>query len=315
MKSEVSRNILLIALAVRLQRLVKHLPNNHISAERISKKSLTEAYFSDGISRSEEAARKKASRYMEEMDRIFGLRGSENSGYVMAQKFATFREMFEFWLGKISPPSESDKRLHVMLSGLIHAIDNAFTEDPISIPNLARQLKDRYGNKNIRDTKEPLSEMFDSYYIGSWLQLIEMDEETLAIDTSMDPLLLRQRPRSETGENRDISIKLARPGRIHVVFDNTISDLDQESLNRCHDIARAVKHSEVWLLNEQEYLPYILYREGKDGPVLLTLRNLTLHHFEDMAIDEIKTPRLTNRNFAPYNLDSGTWQSFCQLVE
>jgi len=314
MISEVSRNVLLIALAVRLQRMVKHLPNNHISAERISRKSLAEAYYSDDISKSEEAARKKAGRYMEEIDRIFGLRGTESSGYVMNQKFATFREMFAFWLDAISPPGKDDKRLHVMLSGLIHAIDNAFTEDPIVIPNLAKQLKERYGNKNIRDTKEPLIEMFDSYYIGSWLQLIEMDEETLAIDTEMDPLLLRQRPRSETGENRDISIKLARPGRIHVIFDSAISDLDHDSINRCREVAKAVHNSEVWRLNEQEYLPYILYREGKTGPVLLTLRNLTHDHFEDMSLEAIASSKTTQRNFTPYNLDPGTWASFRQLV-
>jgi len=143
MKSEVSRNILLIALAVRLQRLVKHLPNNHISAERISRRSLAESYLFDGLSGSAEGARRKAARYMDEMERIFGLKGDEQSGYVMARKFDTFRDMFAFWLERIQPPSRDDKRLHVMLSGLIHAIDNAFSEDPVVVPRLARQLKEK----------------------------------------------------------------------------------------------------------------------------------------------------------------------------
>jgi len=315
MNSETSRNVLLIALAVRLQRLVKNLPNNHISAERISAKSLAEFYLSENVSKSTEAARKKAGRYMQEMEQVFGLTGSEKSGYVMSRKFATFREMFQFWLDAISPPGKDDKRLHVMISGLIHAIDNAFTEDPIVIPNLARQLKERYGHKNIRDTKEPLIEMFDNTYIGSWLQLVEMDEESLAIDPDMDPLLLRKRSYAEVGGNGDISIKLARPGRIHVIFENAISNLDAASMERCRSIAKAVHDSETWSMNGQEYLPYIFYREGEKGEMMLTLRNLSQNYFEDIALNQLTEAVETTGTFTPYNLNACTWSSFRQLLD
>jgi len=241
MKSEVSRNVSLIILAVRLQRLIKSLPNNHVSAERISRKSLAEAYFSEGLSKSAEGARKKACRYMDEIEHIFGLDGSEATGYSMDKKFKSFRDMFVFWLEKIDPPSKDDKRLHIMLTGLIHSIDNAFSEDPIVIPNLARELKEKYSNKNIRDTKQPLNEMFDNYYIASWLQLIEMDDEALGVNTSTDPLLLRLKSRKQTGSNQDISIKLARPGRIHIIFDTCLSGLDQKAFEKAEGVSKSLR--------------------------------------------------------------------------
>jgi len=314
MKSEISRNILLIALAVRLQRLVKNLPNNHVSAERISRKSLAESYFSEGLSKSTEGARKKASRYMDVMEQTFGLDGSETSGYVMAKKFETFRDMFAFWLDSISPPSNDDKRLHIILTGLIHSIDNAFSEDPIVIPNLARQLKEKYGNKNIRDTKEPLNELFDNHYIASWLQLIEMDEGALAIDASMDPLLLRLKPRQLTGSNQDVSIKLARPGRIHIVFEAYLSDLERENFVKCQSIAKSVKLSYVFHFNKQDYVPYILYREGKAGDIMLTMWNLQDKCFEDINIKDIPEDITREKQYIPLQLDSTTWKSFQQLL-
>jgi len=313
-KSEVSRNVLLIALAVRLQRLVKNLPNDHISAERISHKSLAESYFHDGLSDSSEGARKKAGRYMDEMERVFGLRGSESTGYVMAQKFEKFRDMFQWWLEKISPPGSHDKRLHVMLNGLIHAIDNAFSEDPIVIPELARQLKEKYGNKNVRDTRKPLSEMFDNHYIASWLQLIEMDENGLAVATDMDPLLLRLKPKSAVDDNHDASIKLARPGRIHTIFEQTLNDLNQIQLAKVRDVATSVCKSVVWEIDRENYLPYILYREGKNGEVMLTMRNLTRNNFKDISIDETTDIPAMAREYTPYNIDEGAWNSFRQIV-
>jgi len=314
MKSEVSRNVLLIALAVRLQRLVKHLPEQHISAERISRRSLGEAYFSDSLSKSTASARKKASRYMDEMENIFGLNGSEASGYVMAQKFDTFRDMFEFWLTKINPPEPSDKRLHVMLTGLIHAIDNAFSNDPIVIPELASQLKQHYGNKNIRDTREPLTELFDNTYIASCLQLCEDDNDGLFISPAMDPLLLRLRSRAEVGGNADTSINLARPGRIHVVLDHTIRDLSETLQSKTRDIAKAVCNAHIWDINKHELLPYLLYREGPSGPVILTMRSLNNDCFENIAITNLPDKLKKKRSYIPLNLDVETWHSFRQLI-
>ncbi|MBL4760687.1 MAG: hypothetical protein JKY80_07550 [Mariprofundaceae bacterium] len=313
--ADISRNLLLIALAVRLQRLVKSLPNNHISAERISKKSLAEAYLADGISPSLEGARKTAGRYMDEMEHTFGLKGSESSGFVMTTKFNTFKDMFSFWLERIDPPSKHDKRLSVMLQGIIHAIDNAFTEDPIVIPTLAKQLKNKYGNKNIRDTKEPLNELFDSHYISSWLQLVDADDDAMGIDTTMDPLLLRLKRRAEVNDNADQSIQLARAGRIHVIFKHALDDLLAEKVSQIKTIAEYVQHSHIIHVNGDDMLPYLLYREGKDGAVMLTLRNLSQSNFEDIVIE--KLPKLPEpiANYIPFQAPETTWNHFKQLLQ
>lgn len=313
--ADISRNLLLIALAVRLQRLVKSLPNNHISAERISRKSLAEAYLSDGISPSLEGARKTAGRYMDELEHIFGLKGNEDTGFVMAKKFNTFKEMFTFWLDRIDPPSTHDKRLSVMLQGIVHAIDNAFTEDPIVIPTLAKQLKDKYGNKNIRDTREPLNELFDSHYISSWLQLIDADDGAIGIDASMDPLLLRLKRRAEVSDNADQSIQLARAGRIHVIFEHALDDLAAKKISQIKTIAEYVQHSHIIHVNGEDMLPYLLYREGKDGAVMLTLRNLSQSNFEDITIEKLpKLPEPTT-SYIPYQASETTWNHFKQLLQ
>ncbi len=314
MKSEVSRNVLLIALAVRLQQLVKNLPNHHLSAERISRKSLAESYLCDDLSKSADGARKKAARYMDEMERIFGLDGSESSGYVMTMRFDSFREMFEFWLDRINPPQASDKRLHVMLTGLIHVIDNAFSNDPIIIPELARELKQQYGNKNIRDTREPLDELFDNTFIANCLQLCEDDHDALFISNAVDPLLLRLHSRAEVDGNADASINLARPGRIHVILDHTIKDLPKAMQSKIRNVANAVCNSDIWCYDAAERLPCLLYREGSSGPVMLTMRNLREQCYEDVAVTELPDHPVTTRQYIPLNLDPETWDSFRQLI-
>jgi len=312
--NDMSRNLMLILLAIRLQRLVKNLPNNHVSAERISKKSLAEEYLSYEFSTSKDGARKKAGRYMDEIESIFGLRGTEETGYVMQEKFKKFRDMFQFWLEKITPPGKDDKRLHVTLEGLLHAIDNAFSLDPIVVPKLAQQLKQKYGNKNIRDTSKPLHELFENTYIGSYLQLIEEDDDALCIDTSMDPLLLRLKPRSEIDGNEDISVNIARPGRIRAVIDNIMHDQDKETYAKVQSIAEAVCHSSIWHMNGEEYLPYILYREGKDGNIMLTMRNLSRSHFEDVAVDQLSVIPDSATFYCPFEIDPSVWASFRQLA-
>ena len=314
MKSETSRNVLLIILAVRLQKLVKNLPNNHLSPERITRKSLAEEYLSLELSSSEEGAYKKSGRYLDYIKQVFGLTGSDSSGYAMEKKFPKFRDMFEYWLEAISPPGKDDKRLHVMLNGLLQAIDNIFTQDPIVVPNLARQLKEKYGNKNIRDTRQPLDELFDNRFIGTALQIIEDDDDALYIDPAMESLLSRKRARSEVGGNGDISINLAQPGRIMGIFDHTIQDLSEAE--RCHAraIAESVNNSNIWMMHDEEYLPYILYREGERGPIILTMRNLTQNHYEDIPIDQFTSIPESKKQFCPFGIDPAIWSSFRQMI-
>lgn len=311
---EMSHNLLLIQLAVRLQHLTKGLKGKHVRAERITRKSLAEEYYSLGLSSSQEGARKKSGRYMKEMEGIFGLKGSDAAGYTMKKTFPKFLDMFEFWLEKISPPGKDDKRLHVMLSGLIIAIGNAFSHDPIVVPNLAQQLKQKYGNKNIRDTSQPLSELFDSQYIGTILQLLEGDDESLIIDPDMDPLLLRLKPRSEVGGNEDISINLARPGRIRVIFEHSLQNLDQETFTRVRKVAEAVRDSDIWTIDGHDYLPYILYQEGDDGVIMLTMRNLSKCQYKDIPVDSLQAIPDSGRHYCPFGLDPAIWSGFRQMA-
>ncbi|MDX8397368.1 MAG: hypothetical protein R8K49_03510 [Mariprofundaceae bacterium] len=248
------------------------------------------------------------------MKHIFGLTGSDSSGYAMEKKFPKFHDMFIFWLDCINPPSKDDKRLHVMLNGLVQAIDNAFTHDPIIIPNLARQLKEKYGNKNIRDTKQPLNELFDNTYIASVLQIIETDDQALSIDPAMDPLLLRKRARSEVGGNADISINLALPGRIKGTIHQALHDQSKDQTAHIHNIATAVCNSDIWIINSEEYLPYILYREGKNGPVILTVRNLSQNHYEDMPVDQLVSIPSSEKQFCPFKFEPAIWMSLKQMV-
>ena len=308
-----SRNMLLIILAIRLQRLVKNLPNHHRSPERITRRSLAESYLAAEIVDSEEAARRRAARYLAEMERIFGLEGDEKAGFAMARRFERFRDMFAHWLNEISPPSPHDRRLHVMLSGLIQAIDNGFSDDPIVVPELARQLQERYGYRNRCDAEDPMWELFDNTYIASALQLVEADDNALSINRDSDPLLLRLRSRQEVGGNEDISINLALPGRIRLVMEDVIADLGEDQRNRCRAIAEAVRDGMVWQMDGHEMLPFILYREGRDGEVLLTLRNLDEHCFEERTLETMGDVPPATRRFVPLGLDERVWALFQEM--
>jgi len=76
-----------------------------------------------------------------------------------------------------------------------------------------------------------------------------------------------------------------------------------------------VKESEIWLLNHQQYLPYILFREGKRGSVILTMRNLTQHCFEDIHIEKIPAIPSSTSQYIPYHLDANVWNHFKHLLQ
>jgi len=141
-----------------------------------------------------------------------------------------------------------------------------------------------------------------------------MDDGALAIDANMDPLLLRLKSRQQTGSNQDISIKLARPGRIHIIFDTCLADLEQEAFVKCQNVAQSVKDSYIFHLNKQDYVPYILYREGKAGDIILTMWNMQDKCFEDISIKDIPENITREKQYIPLQLDSTTWKSFQQLL-
>ena len=315
-KKETSHNLRLILLAIQLQRPVKNLPAHLISAKRITKGSLAEEYLSEGNSASPESAKKMAGRHLKYMDEVFGLYGSNKDGFVMSERFENFRSMFDYWLNQIGRASASDRRLHVMLTGLIRAIGNGLRNDPVSIPNLAKQLKEKYKNANIRDSKDPLEDLFYNDILSSYLSLYDDDDDQMHINKAADPLLLRLKPRSIVGDNRDISINLALPGRLRLIFNDHIEHLNDARKNIATRIANAVSNSQIWK-NESGHkvIPYIFYREGENGPLILTIWNSEHGHYEDIPFKLIQdVPDQCQSILIPYEMPENMWAQFRQIV-
>jgi len=313
-KKEVSSHLRIILLAIKLQHTVKKLPSSLFPIEAITQERLTN-FYCDKLHLSP----KTAQRDLHKVDRIFGLEGSATSGYVMGQRFDRFYDMFVFWIEKLGEPKSTDRRMHVLLHGLIKAIDDGFRDDPIAIPELARDIKRLLGNKNIRDSKEPLMELFSNDIIATYLMLLDDDENQhlLRIDKNADPLLLRLKSRSEVGDNVDISINLARPGRVRSVFDDHTRHLDLAILEQARNIAQAVRESHAWSDESGNMVvPYILFREGSNGPLFLTLWYAEDNSFRDVPIDQISAvPSSTQARFIPHDMPSDLWQQFTQMTE
>ncbi len=314
-KKETNHNLRLILLAIRLQRPVKSLPAHLISPERISRKSLANEYHAEGSSNNEASAYKMAGRHLDYMDKIFKLE-SDGCGYVMSHRFDTFYDMFKFWLNTMGEPKESDKRLHVMLQGVLRAIDSGFRSDPICVSNLALQLKQKYGQKNIRDTKEPLEELFSEETLAAYLGIYEDDSNTYRIGKEYDPLLLRWRSRGDVGDNHDISINLAVPGRIRAMFRDHTHHLEPALKEKVDVIAKAVFQSLIWENDAGEQMvPYILYREGEQGPLMLTLYSPQQKEYVDLPFESIQSiPDTECERFIPYDMPPSLWDQFRQLA-
>lgn len=313
-----SKNLRIILLAIRLQRLVKNLPAHLVSPECITKESLAKHYLNQNCSSTKENARKMAGRDLADIKEIFGLDGTDTSGYVMHKRFESFEKMFIFWFDKINPPNPNDKRMYVLLKTLIKVIGNAFRNDPISAPDLAKEMKEKFGNKNIRDSKEPLEEMFSNTTIASYLMLIEDDDGTIVINKSADPLLMRLKSRFKVGDNTDISINLALPGRIRVILDDHLNHLAPEMASITRRIATATRESHIWLDEfGNQVVPYILYREGESGPFMLTLWQEHDNNYRDIFIAEIASiPESNQARFIPYDryMPAKLWEQFTQIT-
>jgi len=256
-----------------------------------------------------------AGRHLKYMESIFGLDGKD-SGHVMAKRFNKFRDMFEYWLDKMGEPSQADRRLHVMLTGLLDAIDNGFRNDPICVSNLAKQLQQKYGQKNIRDTKAPLEELFSEETLSSYLVLYEDDDDCYRIGKQYDPLLLRWRSRNEVGDNHDISINLAIPGRVHSIFEEHLIHLNPQQQESARVIANAVTQSLIWKNEgDEQVIPTIFYREGEDGPLMLTLFHPQNGEYMDIRFDLIESiPDNAEVPFVPYDMPLNLWMQFRQLA-
>ncbi|MDX8396025.1 MAG: hypothetical protein R8K22_06400 [Mariprofundaceae bacterium] len=315
-KKELSKNLRIVILAIRLQRLVKSLPPKLVAAERITQKSLADHYLTMELSPSMDSSLKMAERDLNEIERIFKLDGTASSGYVMRHRFERFYDMFVFWLDALGSPKHSNRRMHVLINGLIHAIDNGFRDDPIVIPDLAKAFKKKYKNKNIRDSKEPLLELFSNRTMATYLCLLDEEDNMLRIDKSADPLLMRLKSRAEVGDNVDISINLALPGRIKIIFDDHIKHLDSTTRKIIRSIATSIRESHAWVDEAgNKVVPYILYREGENGPLILTLWQANDGHYRDIPIENISTvPESDQSQFVPYNMPAKLWEQFRQIT-
>jgi len=323
-----TNNLRLIKLAIDLQRCTRH-QSNHAKRPptRVTDKGLEQSYFDNEYAVTQDAARKMARRDIQYMDKIFTLGGAEKSGYYMQTTFKRYLHMFRFWLEALDH-SPKDGRLHMMLEGLIHAIENGLRADPIAIPELASALKQKYGKKNVRDAKLPSQELFSDNAISSYLILSELEDDLesdpdgdglapdrLIVLREYDPLLLRLKDRQEVGDNTDVSINLALPGRIRNIFDIHCNDLNAQEKQKTEHIAKAVAESHCWQDDAgKQFVPYILYREGQNGPLILTLWNHQTGEYTDVHISDIHTIPETNcSSFTPYGMPEGMWHQFRAL--
>lgn len=323
-----TNNLRLIKLAIDLQRCTRHQSNHgRRPPTRVTYKGLEQSYFDNEYALTQDAARKMARRDIQYMDNIFTLGGAEKSGYYMQTTFERYIHMFRFWLETLDH-SPKDGRLHMMLEGLIHAIENGLRADPIAIPELASALKQKYGKKNVRDAKRPLQELFSDNAISSYLVLSELEDDLasdpdgdglapdrLIVLREYDPLLLRLKDRREVGGNPDISINLALPGRVRNIFDTHCNDLNPQEKQKAKHIAAAVAESHCWQDDAGEQLvPYILYREGETGPLILTLWSHQTGEYMDIPVSNIQAVPATGcARFTPYGMPETMWQQFRTL--
>jgi len=325
-----TNNLRLIKLAVDLQRCARQCLNNRSRpATRITSKSLEQSYWDSEFARSTEAASKMARRDLQYMKTNFGLAGCEDSGYYMHESFPRYKHMFEYWLKQLDPSPKTDARLHVMLDGLITAIENGLRSDPIAIPDLASELKKKYGKKNIRDTKRPLQELFSDNTISSYLAISELDEDieddldgdglmpdNIVVLRENDPILLRLKSRNEVGDNNDISINLALPGRVRNLLEIHCSNFSADDKHKVRYIATAVAESHCWQDSRgEQFVPYILYREGKEGPFMLTLWNYQTGEYHDVLLNDIESiPESIAETFTPYGVSMPMWKQLQDLT-
>ncbi len=324
-----TNNLRLIKLAIDLQRCTRHQSRHgKRPPTRVTYKGLEQSYFDNEYAVSQEAAHKMSRRDIQYMDEVFKLGGAEKSGYYMQPCFPRYIHMFQFWLEALEKSPKTDGRLHIMLEGLIHTIENGLRADPIAVPELATALKQKYGRKNVRDARRPLQELFSDNAISSYLVLSELEDDLesdpdgdgltpdrLIVLREYDPLLLRLKDRREVGDNTDISINLALPGRIRNIFNIHCSDLNTQEKQKAAYIAKAVAESHCWQDEAGERLvPYILYREGQNGPFLLTLWNHRTGEYTDTPVSEIHAvPEAVEASFTPYGMPEAMWQQFKAL--
>ncbi len=315
-----SKKLRLILLACQLQAASLGL-GGMTTPLRVTKGSLAEQYYSDGDSETLAGARKMAERDLQLIGRVFGLNGSDETGFFMEATFETpgaFEKMFRHWLEWMNRNSGSrDTVLQMMLEGLVHAIESAFTAEPLSLPGLTSELEKRYGKSNRRDVRGPLKQLFADRVMSNYLpmELISEKPDIYKVDTEADPLLLRLRPRHVVGDNLEDHILLAAPGRIFPVIHGHLPE-ETEMRVRVERVAEAVQNSELWVDREGgESIPYSLLLEPEKGSFLLQLYHESDGCYQCIPLDQIGSlPSPGGDTYCPEGIPPLLWHRWKSLV-
>ena len=311
----------LILLAINLLCLKRGWRGQEMPA-RISVPDLTRNYLDDRLAATQEAARKMAQRDLEAIRSVFGLTGDGRSGFSLAMDFEpphAFRKMFAYWLEHLQRDSSPhDDTLKMMLEGLIRAIDSPYTSDPICIPELARELQQLYGKKNLREPRRALETLFDDRAMAAYLPMEPLnadDPDTLKVDIKAEPLLLRRRDRSEVGDNVDGTHVLARPGLIRQQARMIFMEQPRDLAAKLERLARAVEQMEVWKdANGRTAVPYRLNLEtAKDDRFTLVVYWMDDECYEDVPVQSIVRWPDSAPAYIPEDVTEELWKQWKSL--
>jgi len=205
-----------------------------------------------------------------------------------------------------------------MLEGLIAAIENAFTDDPICIPNLARALQKKYGKSNARDTRKPLHDLFDDRAMAHFLPLETISEadDSYKVDVRLEPLLLRKHSRQKVGANIDDTIVLARPGLIRSQSHMIIKREPEVLAKKLSQIMEAIEQMALWNTEDKSpAIPYCLHFQQATHEFVLIIYWMDRGSYEDILIQSIgKLPHNSETgHYCPTQLNQDLWQQWKSL--
>jgi len=288
----------------------------------ITKHGLAKQYADEDNPLRTEAATKKAYRDLKAIKDVFGLEGDEKTGYQLKAYFEppkAYLQMLKYWLLHLNTHSTStDTVLKVMLEGLVHAIESAFTNDPICMPKLSRALKEKYQKSNSRDTSRPLKQLFDERAMTNFLPLETVSEQdgTYKVNLMLEPLLMRKHSRESIGTNEDDTLVLARPGLTRSCIYGVIKGESQDMVQRLLHLAEAVRSMESWLHHPQGLcVPYALHLNQNTHEYVLVVYWQDSGHYQDIPISSIgEIPEKENvMYYCPDGLNLRLWKQWKAL--
>jgi len=294
----------------------------HQTPLRITTDALAQNYSDEGASASAGGARKMAVRDLDSIRQVFGLTGTEGSGYQLGMSFQppkAYLQMFKHWLQHLQEGNNSPETvLIVMLEGLIAAIENAFTDDPVCIPALANALQKKYGKSNARDTRRPLRQLFDDRAMAHFLplEMVSEEDDTYKVDVRAEPLLLRKYSRDKVSDNIDDTVVLARPGLIRSQAHIMIRHEPAAYARKLLLIMESVEKMTMWHSGDQRpVIPYTLHFQQATHAYILVLYHPDSGSYEDVPVTRIgKLPSVDEtRHYCPAGINEEIWRQWKSL--